>query len=265
MARILGRNDIGLRKDVAGSWTQVIDVADRRTYDVEPAAIFSGVTHSVEPTMRINLRKSTSALRRTARTLPALLLAACAACTSLTPTTERPARDTAALEQRARAAVDAGNFSAATDLYTQLATASSGSARIDYLLQAARFAADYGDTALARRRVSEARNGASVVQQQTSTVLLARLELAEGRPQGALDMLAALPQALPDQIRSDAAAVRGQALFRVGKPVDAVRVLVDREVWLGDAASIIANQRMIWDGFRASPSAPVAAQTGDAV
>ena len=65
------------------------------------------------------------------------------------------------------------------------------------LLQAARLAADYGDTALARRRVGEARSGATVAQQQTSTVLLARLELAEGRPQAALDMLAALPQALP--------------------------------------------------------------------
>ena len=264
MARILGRNDIGLRKDVAGSRTQVIDIADRRTYDVEPAAIFSGVTHSVELTMPMNSSQSTSVLRRAARILPPLLLAACAACTSLTPT-ERPTRDTAALEERARAAADAGNFGAAAVLYTQLATASSGSARIDYLLQAARSAADYGDTALARRRVGEARNGASVAQQQTSTVLLARLELAEGRPQAALDMLAPLPQALPDATQRDAAAVRGQALFRVGKPVDAVRVLVDREVWLGDAASIIANQRMIWDGFRASPSPPPAAQTGDAI
>src|SRR5262245_63893113 len=98
MARILGRNDIGLRKDVAGSRTQVIDVADRRTYDVEPAAIFSGVTHSVELTMPRNLSQSTSALRHAARTLLVLLLSACAACTSLTPS-ERPTttRDTAGL------------------------------------------------------------------------------------------------------------------------------------------------------------------------
>src|SRR6188508_712939 len=122
MAGILGRNDIGLRKDVAGSRTQVIHVPDRRTDDVEPAAIFSGVTHSAEPTMSMNSSQSTSALRRAAITLPALLLAACAACTSLTPT-ERPTRDTAALEQRARAAADSGNFGAAADLYTQLATA----------------------------------------------------------------------------------------------------------------------------------------------
>src|SRR5262245_26207219 len=142
MARILGRNDIGLRKDVAGSRTQVIDVADRRAHDVEPAAVFSGVTHSVELTMPMNGSQSTSALRRGARTLPALLLAACAACTSLTPTERPTTRDTAALEERARAAADSGNFGAAADLYTQLATASGGSARIDYLLPAARFAAD---------------------------------------------------------------------------------------------------------------------------
>ena len=126
-------------------------------------------------------------------------------------------------------------------------------------------AADYGDTALARRRVGEARNGATAAQQQTSTVLLARLELAEGRPQAALDLLAALPQSLPEQAQRDAAAVRGQALFAVGRPVDAVRTLVEREVWLADAPSILANQRMIWDGFRANPAATPAAATGDTV
>jgi outer membrane PBP1 activator LpoA protein len=94
-------------------------------------------------------------------------------------------------------------------------------------------------------------------------VLLARLDLAEGRPQAALDALAALPQALPEQTQRDAAEVRGQALFRVGRPVDAVRVLVEREVWLTDAPSILANQRMIWEGFRASPAMPAAAATGD--
>ena len=212
----------------------------------------------------MNDSQFTSALWRAARTVLALSLAACAACTSLTPA-ERPTRDTAALEERARAAVESGSFATAADLYTQLATASSGTARIDYLLQAARLAAEYGDLGVARRRVTEARSGATVAQQQASTVLLARLELAEGRPQAALDMLATLPQALPEQVQRDVAAVRGQALFRVGRPVEAVRALVEREVWLTDADAIRANQRMIWDGFSASPSVPAAAATGDPV
>ncbi len=214
--------------------------------------------------MPMNDSQFTSALRRPARTVLALLLAACAACTSLTPT-ERPTRDTAALEERARAAAESGSLATAADLYTQLAAASSGTARIDFLLEAARLAAEYGDTALARRRVTDARSGATVAQQQASTVLLARLELAEGRPQAALDMLATLPQALPEQPQRDAAAVRGQALFRVGRPVEAVRALVEREVWLTDADAILANQRMIWDGFSASPAVPAAAATGDSV
>jgi uncharacterized protein len=212
----------------------------------------------------MNDSQFTSALRRAARTLAVALLAVCVACTSVTPT-QRPTGDSAALEARARAAVEAGNLAAASDLYAQLAAASSGTNRIEFLLQAARLAADAGDTALARRRVGEARNGANASQQQAISVLLARLELADGRPQAALDQLGALPQSLPEQGQRDAAAVRGQALFRVGRPVDAVRALVDREVWLTDAASILANQRMIWDGFRTAAATSPAQPTGDAV
>ena len=206
----------------------------------------------------------TSALRRAARTLAIVSLAACAACTSLTPTT-RSTGDTATLEQRARQAVEAGNLPAAADLYTQLAATVSGTNRVGFLLEAARLAADYGDTALARRRVSEARSGATAAQQQTSSVVLARLELAERRPQGALDMLASIPQPLGEAAQRDAAAVRGQALFQLGRPVDAVRTLVEREVWLGDAAAIVANQRLIWDGFRLFPVAEPTAPTGDTI
>ena len=213
--------------------------------------------------MPMNDRQFTSVLRCAARIVVLALLAG-AACTSVTPT-QRPVGDIAALEQRARAAVESGNFETATDLYTQLAAASSGAARVDFFLEAARLAVEYGDTALARRRIDEARAGATAAQQQASTVLLARLELAEGRPQAALDMLAPLPQALPERAQREAAAVRGQALFRVGRPVEAVRVLVEREVWLGDAESVLANQRMIWDGFRAAPATAPAAPTGDPI
>lgn len=212
----------------------------------------------------MNASQCTSAFTRAARTLALVSLAAFAACTSVTPT-QRPTSDVTALEQRARAAVDAGNLAAAADLFTELAAASSGATRIDYLLEAARLAADYGDTALARRRIGEARSGASPAQQQASAVIAARLELAEGRPQAALDGLAGLPQALPERLQRDASAVRGQALFRVGRPVEGIRVLVEREVWLTDAESILANQRTIWDGFRASPTPAPAPTTGDVV
>jgi hypothetical protein len=204
-------------------------------------------------------------LRRAARILAITLVAATAACTSLTPTARAPRTpaDTAVLEERARAAEEAGNAAAAADLYTQLAATAAGSRRVEFLLAAARLAADYGDSALARRRLNEARTGATPEQLQTSAVLLARLELAEGRAQAALDMLATLPP-LSEAAQSDAAAVRGQALFRVGRPVEAVRALVEREVWLTDGAAILANQRMIWDGLRQQPPVPPTA-TGDVI
>jgi outer membrane PBP1 activator LpoA protein len=191
-------------------------------------------------------------------------LAVCAACTSLTPT-ERPTAPAAELERRATAAVAAGDLPAASDLYTQLAGTASGATRVDYLLRAASLAADYGDTALARRRVSEARTGATPAQQQASTVLLARLELLERRPQAALDMLAAVPQPLGEDAQRDAAAVRGQALFQLGRPVEGVRTLVEREVWLSDAPSVLANQRMIFDQLRQYPPATPPAPTGDVI
>lgn len=206
----------------------------------------------------------TSAAHRATRTFLLVLVTTVAACTSLTPTS-RPSGDTAELEQRAAAAVGSGNLGVAADLYTQLAGLSSGSTRAGYLLEAANLAAELGDTALARRRVNEARNGATPAQQQASAVLLARLELAEGRPQAALDALAAIPAPLTDAAQRDAAAVRGGAQFQLGRPADAVRTLVEREVWLGDAAAVLANQRLIWDGLRQTPGpAPVPA-TGDPI
>jgi uncharacterized protein len=210
-------------------------------------------------------KQFTGALRRAATAALVLALLAFAACTSVTPST-RPAPGGAAnLEARAKSAVEARNYGAAADLYTQLAAGAAGATRVDYLLEAARYAAEAGDTPVARRRLNDARGLASSAQLQRVSVLLARIEINERRPQAALDMLAAIQQPLGDAARIDAAAIRGQALFQLGRPVDAVRALTEREVWLNDAASILANQRLIWDGFRQSAGNAPLAPTGDKV
>jgi hypothetical protein len=205
----------------------------------------------------------TGALRRAATAILVLALVGFAACTSVTPSTRPSPGGAPNLEARAKSAVEARNFSAAADLYAQLAAGATGAARVDYLLEAARYAAEAGDRAAARRRLNDARGTANAAQQQRVSVLLARLELAERRPQGALDMLGAIPQPLGDIARIDAAAIRGQALFQLGRPTEAVRVLAEREVWLNDAASILANQRMIWDGLRQTPNTAALAPVGD--
>jgi len=205
----------------------------------------------------------TGALRRAATGILLLALVGFAACTTVATSTRPPPGGGANLEARAKSAVEARNYSAAADLYAQLAAGAAGVTRIDYLLEAASYAVEAGDRPVARRRLNDARGNATPSQQQRISVLLARLELAERHPQPALDILAAIPQPLGETARIDAAAIRGQALFQLGRPIEAVRVLAEREVWLNDAASILANQRAIWDGLRQTQNTVALAPVGD--
>jgi outer membrane PBP1 activator LpoA protein len=186
-----------------------------------------------------------------------------AACTSQ-PTSPRVA-DVGAAEARAREAEAGGDLARAAALYEQLGGSVTGTARAGYLIEAARLAADLGDAAAARRRLNDARPSADREQSQAIAVLAARLELDQGRPQAALETLAAIQPPVGVPVLRDAAAVRGQALFALGRHVDAVRALVEREVWLDDADQVLANQRMIWEGFRQYPPPATLAPSGDRV
>jgi outer membrane PBP1 activator LpoA protein len=191
-------------------------------------------------------------------------LAWLASCTTQ-PRPSTPVGGIQTLETRAATEARNGNWSAAATLYAELATAVTGSLRSGYLIESARSSVEMGDTATARRRLTEARAAADRDQQQAIVVLLARLELEQQRPQAALDMLAALQAPLSSAVLRDAAAVRAGAFFRLGAHADAVRALVEREIWLEDAAAILANQRMIWEGFRRFPPAGPPEPTGDAI
>lgn len=94
----------------------------------------------------------------------------------------------------------------------------------------------------------------------------ARTELELGDPEAALATLDTIRPPLPDELNSEVFAVRADALFALGRTVDAVRLLVEREVWLNTSAAIIANQQQIWDGL-ALPLSRTAAgiATGDEI
>jgi outer membrane PBP1 activator LpoA protein len=212
--------------------------------------------------------KSTSALLIAARkALICAVIATSASCISTGPPAPRPVSGGQAqnLEARARAAAQSGDLSGAAELFAQLAASVAGPPRTDYFVESARLSVERGDAQLARRRLNDARPNASRDQQQAITVLQARLEAADKRPQAALDLLATVQPPSSDVVLRDAAAARGQALFQLGRHADAVRALVDREVWLDDSAAILANQRMIWDGFRQYPPPAQLAPTGDRV
>ena len=198
-------------------------------------------------------------------TLIPLLACVIAACTSLTP--QQRGIDIRAVEAQAERAAQSGDALRAAQLYADLANATSGPARSAYLIDSARHAIAGRDAASARLRLEQARTGASTEQQQTITILLAGLEVDAGRPQAALDLLASAPQRQTLAAQRDGAAVRGRALFALRRYAEAVRALVAREVWLDTSDDIVANQRMIWDGFRDNPPQPgeAAPTTGDSV
>jgi outer membrane PBP1 activator LpoA protein len=183
-----------------------------------------------------------------------------AACTS-TPVT-RPV-DTQAVEARARAEVESGNLEAAARLYRQLADGSRGTIRSGYLIEGARLLVARMDPATAGSWLSEAEPSADQDQQQLILVLRARIELDAARPDMALQLLARLAQPVPLPVLREAAQIRGYAYFGLGRYADGVREFVEREIWLDDAAEILANQRSIWDSLPADAAAT--APTGDPV
>jgi outer membrane PBP1 activator LpoA protein len=196
--------------------------------------------------------------------LLALGLALLAACTG-EQAVRRPSADVRSLEQRAQAAEEGGDFGAAAELHRMLASRLSGTEKSGHLLDAARLDIRIGNLDGAAAELDEADAGADDEQRLLRSVLEADIAVHRSRPDEALTRLAGLPTQMPTRLVIEADRVRGSALFAVGRPVDAVRTLVERETWLDSAPAILENQRAIWDGLAASPEARLAQGTGDAV
>ncbi|HEX5420997.1 MAG TPA: penicillin-binding protein activator [Gammaproteobacteria bacterium] len=205
--------------------------------------------------------------RRAGRALTNAVLAAglvlLAAC-STAPPAQRPVRPSS-LAGQARADEQKGQLGAAEALYRQLAAQTSGSVSAGYLLEAARLEIQLNDLAGAATRLDAASKNADAQQTELIAVLRADIDTHSGQAAAALARLAQLPKQLPPKVLAEADRVRGAAFFASNRPVDAVRALVERGTWLDTGPEILANQRLIWDGLAASPSAQSAAATGDPV
>jgi len=170
--------------------------------------------------------------------------------------------DTSGLENRARAALEAGDIRVAADIYAQLADQTGGAARAGFLIEAARAEMQLGNLLSARELIGRARPVASATQIDEAELLLARIELDEGRPSDALARLQPLLGSAQPDARADALEIQGLALFALERPVEAIQSLSEREVWLDDIAEIRANQRTLWVNLAAVPGAATA--SGDA-
>ncbi len=157
------------------------------------------------------------------------------------------------LVARAEAAAADGDLRRAAALYQQLAGASRGAQRAGYLTTAARLLIADGDFPVAQGLLVDARQNALPDQITTIDVLTARTDAATGQAPRALATLDALGPVSDPALAAIAAEARGLALFALGRPAEAIGVLIEREIWLDTAEDVLANQRVIWDGVARTP------------
>ena len=176
-----------------------------------------------------------------------------------------PPADLQRLELEARSQANAGNLDLAAQLYSRLVAASTGTQQVDFLTAGASVLIDSGNYGTARRWLMRARDAASPAQQPLVLVLLAEVEVAEGRPEPALELVGLIGDPPTDALITAVAGVRGRALFGLGQAEEAVAVLVERELWLDDPQEILENHRFLWDGLAAQAAGTPYAERGDPI
>jgi outer membrane PBP1 activator LpoA protein len=177
--------------------------------------------------------------------LATVLFAGCAT-TSLPPSTV----DTGGPEREARELAAAGNVTAAVAIYTDLHARAIGPERARWALEVAELLVDSGDGDGARTWLQRAEADGSSSQTSRLIALNASLSLLEGNAAEALAWLDRITSDVEQSLALRILATRGQALFGLGRVEEAVRVLVERDIWLGSDAEVLANHEAIWDGLR---------------
>jgi outer membrane PBP1 activator LpoA protein len=176
-----------------------------------------------------------------------LSLALLAGCVD--PTIYRPDR-TAPLERRAiQAEVDLRHLEAA-ELYRQLAAASEGEQQTNYLLRSAEQLLAAGEPAAAQKRLETVALPRDTGIAARLRVTQAYIALAQGNADTALARIDSLGSALPTGLIGEALLVRGQALFQLDRPTEAITTLVEREPWLSRSDQVLGNHEVIWQGLK---------------
>lgn len=130
----------------------------------------------------------------------------------------------------------------------------------------ARQASESGDPARARELYSTLVARTTGTERSRFQIELARSEYQLGENEAALASLDAISLPLPPPLDAERAAVRASIYFDLGRAAEAVRLLVEREIWLDSSAEIGANQNMIWEGLSLPQSRRFAdVTTGDPI
>ena len=143
-----------------------------------------------------------------------------------------------------------GRHEAAADLYQQLAQQAEAAERQRYLILTARERQLAGTPEVARTILSRLGQPIDESNQLLWAQVAAEVAISLGNPARALANLDSAPTADTAADATNVLLIRSHALFRLGQPVAATAALLEREVWLEDSTAIVANQRLLWDGYR---------------
>ncbi len=156
-------------------------------------------------------------------------------------------------EQRADGLALQGRHDEAAAMYIGMASNATGIERDRLTLLASEQWLDAGDgrrASSAMRDVTMPSGGDLLWLWNTNS---AALNLWEGRPQQALDILDAMSaQALPLEYRLRVEALRADAWFQKDDPLRAVQLYMQREQWLDRGPEMLDNRQRLWAGLLVS-------------
>lgn len=143
-------------------------------------------------------------------------------------------------------------YAAAAQTYEDIAQQGETNVRGRLYVRAAREWLRANDLTRAEIALREAASQLPSADAALYGLVAGRIALRRGQPAQALEYLDRIPQPWPREETPAILELRAQALFADGKPAGAVAAAVDRERLLNNAAEIMNNRRMIWDGVQQS-------------
>ncbi len=162
-------------------------------------------------------------------------------------------RDTGAEDpgvRQATALSDQGRYDKAAEAYLKLAEGATGPLQERYLIRAARERRLEGQLDAARAILDSLAEPISEENLLGWAQVAGDLAIAREDPAAALAIIARAPRTAKPAAAAEIQRIRGEALFRLGEPARGTEALLEREVWLGDAAAIADNQRLLWSLYQ---------------
>ena len=145
---------------------------------------------------------------------------------------------------------DQGQHQDSADAYMQLAQRAGGVERQYYLILVANERRLAGYPEVAQTILDRLGTPIDEANLLLWVQVAAEVAIAVGNPEKALARLNQVPPTTDTAAAANILLIKSKALFRVGRPVDATKALIEREIWLEDRASIIANQTVLWESYQ---------------